>query len=230
MAVDVGENSHSVSDHTQGNCHGVVGNIELRATPPEEKGYVTATEFDRFCNSTVPLARLPKRVFTTDETLKADLEVAHFGSATMENAVTEWRLVDDAGKARAHGELPSKTVPVGNGIALGRVDIPLKVFPAPAHYRLVVTLHADGPGRGADRSSGDAAKRSFENDWNIWIYPSKVDTSVPAGIAVVTDTQCAPLRHTRTRHRECPPGNDLWFVPNAFLALRCGERWVWTGE
>ncbi len=34
MVIDIGENSHSVSDHTQGNWNGIVGNIELRATPP----------------------------------------------------------------------------------------------------------------------------------------------------------------------------------------------------
>ncbi|MFO1491425.1 MAG: discoidin domain-containing protein [Kiritimatiellia bacterium] len=33
MVIDVGENSHSMSDHTQGNWNGVVGKIELRATP-----------------------------------------------------------------------------------------------------------------------------------------------------------------------------------------------------
>jgi beta-galactosidase/beta-glucuronidase len=33
MILDIGENSHSVSDHTQGNWNGVVGRIELRATP-----------------------------------------------------------------------------------------------------------------------------------------------------------------------------------------------------
>ncbi|MCC6231387.1 MAG: glycoside hydrolase [Verrucomicrobiales bacterium] len=33
MVVDVGENSHSVSDHTQGNWNGIVGRLELRATP-----------------------------------------------------------------------------------------------------------------------------------------------------------------------------------------------------
>ncbi|MBX3739240.1 MAG: hypothetical protein KF715_21310 [Candidatus Didemnitutus sp.] len=32
MIVDVGENAHSVSDHTQGNWNGVVGTIELRAS------------------------------------------------------------------------------------------------------------------------------------------------------------------------------------------------------
>lgn len=34
LVVDVGENSHSVSDHTQGNWNGIVGRIELRPTPP----------------------------------------------------------------------------------------------------------------------------------------------------------------------------------------------------
>jgi len=34
MVVDVGRDSHSVSDHTQGNWNGVVGRIELRATEP----------------------------------------------------------------------------------------------------------------------------------------------------------------------------------------------------
>ncbi len=34
MAIDVGENSHCVSDHTQGNWNGIVGRIEIRARPP----------------------------------------------------------------------------------------------------------------------------------------------------------------------------------------------------
>jgi Glycosyl hydrolases family 2, sugar binding domain/Glycosyl hydrolases family 2/Glycosyl hydrolases family 2, TIM barrel domain len=33
LVIDVGQDSHSVSDHTQGNWNGIVGRIELRATP-----------------------------------------------------------------------------------------------------------------------------------------------------------------------------------------------------
>ena len=33
MVVDVGKNSHCISDHTQGNWNGVAGKIELRAAP-----------------------------------------------------------------------------------------------------------------------------------------------------------------------------------------------------
>ncbi len=60
----------------------------------EGKGYVTAAEYSRFCNSTVPLARLSKRVFIADEQLQADLEVAHFGPAPLNKAVVGWKLVD----------------------------------------------------------------------------------------------------------------------------------------
>ena len=34
VVVDVGINSHSISDHTQGNWNGLVGDLSLRATPP----------------------------------------------------------------------------------------------------------------------------------------------------------------------------------------------------
>ena len=33
LVVNIGVNSHAITDHTQGNWNGIVGNIELRATP-----------------------------------------------------------------------------------------------------------------------------------------------------------------------------------------------------
>ena len=45
----------------------------------EEKGYVRPEEYRRFCAETVLLARLARRVYTSDETLRATVEVAHFG-------------------------------------------------------------------------------------------------------------------------------------------------------
>ena len=128
----------------------------------DDKGYITANEFRRFCNSTVPLARMSKRVFMTGENFHADVEVANFGPAPIENATTTWRLVDDLGKIFARGELPAKTLPVDNGIALGSVDVDLKNAAAPAKYNLVV---------GVRQASRDA---SFENDWDVWVYPAQV--------------------------------------------------------
>jgi len=135
----------------------------------EGKGYVTAKEYRRFCNQTVPLARLSKRVFTTGENLTADLEVAHFGSAPMSKAVTVWQLVNDAGKPVASGRLSAQTIPVDNGTALGSVNIDLINVPAPARYKFVVGLEGT----------------QFENDWDVWVYPANVTSQTPQGVTMV---------------------------------------------
>lgn len=143
----------------------------------DDKGYVTAAEYSRFCNSTVPLARLSKRVFTTRETLEADVEVAHFGPAPIENSLATWKLVGNDHKAVASGKLPPHNLPVDNRIALGNLRIDLRNLAAPARYKLVVTV-GQGP-----RLFG---KNLFcENDWDVWVYPPKVETEPPLGVTVV---------------------------------------------
>src|ERR1019366_10469401 len=137
----------------------------------EGKGYVSAPDFRRFCGSTVPLARLDKRVFTADEHLTADVEVAHFGPAALAAVAATWSLVDDAGQAVATGRFPPRNIPIGSGISLGRVDLPLDALHAPACYKLVVAL----PGT------------EFANDWDVWVYPPapKVISATPAGVTIV---------------------------------------------
>lgn len=162
----------------------------------EGKGYVTAQEYSRFCNRTVPLARLSKRVFTTDEKLEADVEVAHFGPTPIPEAVASWRLVDDSGKALLVGELPARMIPVDNGIVLGSVSISLKAVPAPARYKLVVSLRNSERGlQGASTSPGSrrgsgvntALPERFENDWDVWVYPPQVSTQASDDVAVVEE-------------------------------------------
>lgn len=136
----------------------------------EGKGYVTSAEYSRFCNATVPLARLPKRVFTTAEKLEATLEVAHFGPAALENAVMEWKFVDVSGKLLANGYLPSKTISVGNGLPLGSISLGLSSVPAPARCKLVVGIAGTG----------------FENDWDLWVYPAKQDDGFPQDVTIAS--------------------------------------------
>ncbi len=121
----------------------------------DSKGYISAAEFRRFCGSTVPLARLAKRVWTSAETFQAEIEIAHFGPKPLESARAGWRIVAGGGRPLASGELPAKAIPVDNGISLGRVEANLAVFPAPAKYRLTVRL----------------PEAQAENDWEFWVYP-----------------------------------------------------------
>lgn len=85
----------------------------------EEKGYISPEEYSRFCNATVPLARLSKLIFTNNDTLKASVEVAHYGSSPLQNATTGWTLRDTEGNILQSGQWNSKEIPVGNNFTLG---------------------------------------------------------------------------------------------------------------
>jgi len=134
----------------------------------ESKGYITPAEYRRFCNATVPLARVLKRVWTTDETLSAEVELAHFGPAPLENAVAAWKLVSARGKTLAKGEFAARTIPVGQGIPLGRISVDLAKLSAPQACKLVVGIKGT----------------PFENDWGVWIYPAKGESATPTDVLV----------------------------------------------
>jgi hypothetical protein len=141
----------------------------------EEKGYVTAAEYHRFCGPTVPLARLSQRVFTVEDEPIVKLEVAHFGSALLRNVWPVCKLMGDDGRTYQSGHLHARDVELGNGQSLGEFKPVLKDLPCPARYKFVFGL--------AGQASG---KDSFcENDWDVWVYPAHVIAEVPSGICVV---------------------------------------------
>jgi beta-galactosidase len=143
----------------------------------DSKGYVTPAQYRRFCSATVPLARVLKRVWTADETFTAEVEVAHFGPAPLEDAVAAWKLVSAAGRTVANGEFSARTIPLGQGTPLGRVSVELANVAAPQAYRLVVGLKG----------------MQTENDWNVWVYPSKAEPVPPANVLITPSLDQAAL-------------------------------------
>lgn len=120
----------------------------------DEKGYVTATEFKKFFNSTVPLARIPKFVFKNVETFHADFEVFHFGSHPLKNVSPKWKVTDSNGKIVAQDSLKKCDIPIDNCISLGSIDLQLSQFTKAEKLNLQLKV-------------GD-----YVNDWNFWVYPS----------------------------------------------------------
>jgi hypothetical protein len=151
----------------------------------DSKGYVTPAEYRRFCNSTVPLARFAKRVFTTTEKLEADLEVAHFGPEPWPGAVVHWKLVGDDHQSVADGSLPACDIAIGNGHPLGRISVDLQQVPAPQRYRLVVRVDSPAPSTESRRTI-----KSFENDWDIWVYRAERS---PRGTSVLIVEELDPV-------------------------------------
>jgi len=141
----------------------------------EPKGYVTAEEYRRFCNFTVPLARLARRVFTSSDRIEARLEAAHFGPAPLRDVEWMARLVDGRGRTVRRQKGLLSRLPLGNGLELGTVEWDLAGLVVPAKYRLVVTLS----GREEPHPSG-ARRVRFENDWDLWVYPDSVHPPPPS--------------------------------------------------
>jgi hypothetical protein len=152
-----------------------------------EKGYVTPAEYSRFCNATVPLARMKKRVFTNDEVFTATVEVAHFGPEELPDASTGWWISNTKGDTLFSGKFDQKTIPIGNGIQLGTVETNLQNIQEPAQ----LTLHAFVNDR--------------VNDWDFWVYPSTQEDV--QGVMVVSFLTNAVLKQLAAG------GLVLWSIP-----------------
>jgi hypothetical protein len=192
----------------------------------EEKGYVTAKEFSRFCNSTVPLAGLKKLVFTTDEKLEAEIEVAHFGAQPMNEAVTTWKLVNQEGRVVAEGKFPSKNIAFGNGILLGSVTADLRNVSAPTRCKLVVAVE---PARKRDGRS------TIENDWDLWVYPAKLATKPAKNILLTAQFDEAAQTRLRSGGKVLLtiPGNQVRNFETAQVKLGFSSIFwntAWTGR
>ena len=181
----------------------------------QSKGYATAEEFKDFCNTTVPLARLRQRVFTTAEHLDVDVEVAHYGAEPMENAKAVWRIV--RGDLDEVGEWETRTMPIGKNIPLGKISVDLSKFQAPGEYKLIVTVAPASFFRPVDRKiqPGPGVVRGstyFENEWNFWLYPSSDD---PIG-AQASSSRSADVLVTRSwaeAEKRLAAGGLVLFVP-----------------
>jgi hypothetical protein len=134
----------------------------------DSKGLIEPAEFRRYCGPIVPLLRMSKRTWTTDETFAAAVEVAHYGPEDLQGVSPRWTIRDADGRSLASGQLTKLDVAAGGLRELGRLDVPLARLPAPAKLRVEVSL--DGT--------------DLANDWEFWVYPAQIDTAAPADVVV----------------------------------------------
>ncbi len=134
----------------------------------EPKGYITAEEYRQFCGPTVPLLRMDKCVWTTDETFTGDVEIAHFGQEALLGVEARWTITDEHGRTLTAGAWSAQDVPIGNGTFLGGITVSLADVPAPV--RLTVTVEIPGA--------------SGLNTWNLWVYEPGGDTAPPGSVHI----------------------------------------------
>lgn len=139
----------------------------------DDKGYMTSEEFREFCSPIVPLAKMPKFTYKSDETFVADVELNQFSDAAMKNVNVHWSLTP-AAKTQggimllnqpaplAEGDFDARDFPVGGNIPIGRISVPLSEVEEASRYTLSVSI----PGT------------EVRNHWDIWVYPTQLTTKV----------------------------------------------------
>ena len=73
----------------------------------DSKGIITPEQFRCYSNDIVPLARFHKYTWQTDETFKAQIQVANYSDTTLITP-TIWTLTDETGKAEKCPYHPEK--------------------------------------------------------------------------------------------------------------------------
>ncbi|MCA5004938.1 exo-beta-1,4-galactosidase [Sphingobacterium bovistauri] len=121
----------------------------------QEKGYTSAEEYTKFTNETVPLAKFPKFVFTTNEKLSVDVALFHSGKEPLRNTQIDWVIKDKDENIFQKGTFDGKDYEIANGIPVGKIQVDLTNINKASQFNLEVSV------------------KQFKNDWNFWVYPEQ---------------------------------------------------------
>ena len=133
----------------------------------ESKGVVTAEDVRAWNSPTVPLARFDRYVWSTQQELDAQLEVAHFGPHDLTGVTAAWKLTTSDQQTVGQGQCGPLDVATGQVTPLGTIRLSLAAIQRSTKLTLQLQV-------------ADA-----QNSWNLWAYPP------PPAIAVEGNTLIA---------------------------------------
>ena len=124
-----------------------------------EKGYTDASQWREFCSPVVALARFPKFVYASSDTLVIPVEAYNALPDDIAEASATYSISSD-GRVLAEGRLASGVLPVGKNHKLGTVCFPLCSVSEPSKLTLTVRIAGDN-----------------RNHWDFWVYPEGKEVS-----------------------------------------------------
>ncbi|MFV0607019.1 MAG: glycoside hydrolase family 2 protein [Niabella sp.] len=140
----------SLQDY-QGQGEALVGWLDVFY---DSKGITTPEKFRMHHDTTVALLRIPKFVYENNETLTGKLQLAHYGTADITDAVY-WKVSDDEYNIIDEGVLPTINFKEGTSTIPGKFECKLSDVKKAGKLTIEVGLQ----------------NHSVKNTWNIWVYP-----------------------------------------------------------
>ncbi len=135
----------------------------------ESKGYITPEEFRMFCNETVPLARMQKRVYRNNESFEAGIEISHFGPKPLMKPVILCKIINTEGEVLNKKSFAKEEIAIGNCNTVGSLSVSLAKISKAQKFTLEVSVE----------------NTSYKNRWDFWVYPAKQE--IIKGNVLITD-------------------------------------------
>lgn len=126
----------------------------------DSKNIITPNEFRKYSNATVPLARFDKYVWTNDEILTINAEIAHYGEQDLINKTFVFQIIDGKGKILFSEKKSKVNIINGKVTNVSAFRFPLSTVKKAS--RLIVKIGIEDSG--------------IENNWSIWVFPKVVPT------------------------------------------------------
>ncbi|UNY97876.1 hypothetical protein MQE36_12365 [Zhouia spongiae] len=124
----------------------------------ESKGITTPQKFKAHFNETVPLLRMEKFVWTTEEQFKGVIQLSHYGRYPIKEGKIIAKISTSSGRILKSKEWEVQDLEVGSLTDIGTITESLNTIGEP--QQLTVSVALEGT--------------EFKNEWHIWVYPTAV--------------------------------------------------------
>lgn len=123
----------------------------------ESKGITTPEKFRQHSNTTVPLLRIKKFVWSNHEVLDAKIQLSHHGVSSIPHGEIVCTIKDLNNNTVLNRNWLVSDLNVGELRDIGTVSLPLQQIKKARQLKISVYL------KGTD----------YKNEWTVWVYPQK---------------------------------------------------------
>ncbi len=136
----------------------------------ESKGLIEPVKFREFCNEVVPLLRLDRFCFSSQDTLKGEIQVAQYSDLILRNQRLHWEVRHHGGEVIASGDTFATLRP-GLLINLCTLSVPLSDIESAE--KLFINLELTGT--------------PYKNSYPVWVYPAQPPVAPSSGKVVIAE-------------------------------------------
>ena len=115
----------------------------------DSKGLCTPEQWRGWCSPVVPLLIVDKFCFTSDEHIRAKIQIANYGEQSLKGKSVEWRM----GNKRGEVVIPTDEYGL---IDVGEIDIALGKYKKATQLEMALTVEGS----------------EYSNKYDLWVYPS----------------------------------------------------------